>query len=326
MSGSTRKMLALVAVLAATACMDLTNDSGNTLDLTPAFQTVPAGFSANASTFDASGDQGMPFFPETMDRPMGMHDNAGSGNRGPGGDHRDGFGGHGLRGLLMGGGLGPDFIGAIGFGKGRGHGPFGIFALPDSCTFSATSGRVTCPDATRKGLTVSASYAFKDTAGKAQAKFDTLTTNSVNVQVAVKGTITRRDSSTSTIDESSDRTVAGLAPGSTERSVNGTAKGKETTTGTRDSVKFTAVRDVADTTKNLVIPIADGRPTIPKSGTVIRTMTVKITPAGGTATTKTRREEVTFDGTNVVKVKITQDGTTKNCTLTLPGKKLVCEA
>ena len=32
-----------------------------------------------------------------------------------------------------------------------------------------------------------------------------------------------------------------------------------------------------------------------------------------------------FDGTNVVKVEITQDDVTKNCTITLPDKKLVCE-
>jgi hypothetical protein len=85
------------------------------------------------------------------------------------------------------------------------------------------------------------------------------------------------------------------------------------------------VRDANDTTTNLVIPIVDGRPTIPTSGKVVRNMKVSITPEGGTATSKTRREEVNFDGTNVVSVKITQDGTTKNCTITLPSKRLVCE-
>ena len=33
----------------------------------------------------------------------------------------------------------------------------------------------------------------------------------------------------------------------------------------------------------------------------------------------------TFDGTNVIKIQITQDDVTKNCTLTVPGKRLVCE-
>ena len=345
MSRSTTRLLALgAAALMAAACADLSGTAGNnTLALTAAFQTVPMGFSSSANTFDASGDAGVPFFAGALDAPVGF-DRGGNGHggngrggngheaegRGRGGehegerDHHDGFGG-GIRGLLMGGGLGPDFIGAIGFGKGRGRGPFGLFSLPDSCTFSDASGRVTCPDRTERDLTVKASFAFKDAAGAAQAKFDTATTNSVNAQIEVSGTKTRRDSSTSTVHHVSDRTVEGLASGSTQRKISGTASGKETTTGAREGVKFTAVRDVNDTTRNLVIPIVDSRPTIPSSGVVIRNMTVSITPEGGTATTKSRREEVTFDGTNVVTVKITQDGETKNCTITLPSKRLVCE-
>jgi hypothetical protein len=138
--------------------------------------------------------------------------------------------------------------------------------------------------------------------------------------------VTRREgTTTSTVKHSSDRTVEGLAPGKTERKINGVASAHEDIAGTRDSVKFTAVRDVNDTTSNLVIPIVDGHPTVANSGTVIRNMTVSITPEGGTATSKSRREEVTFDGTNVVKVQLTMDGTTQNCTITLPSRKLVCE-
>jgi hypothetical protein len=327
MSGSPKQLLALGALLASSACADLTGSSGDPLELSPAFQTVPAGFSANSSSFDASGDAGVPFLPGAMERPFGLHDRGGNGgNKGPDGGHRDGFGGQGLRGLLMGGGIGPDFIGAIAFGKGRGRGPFGIFNLPDSCTFSESSGRVTCPDITKHGLTIKLSVAYKDKDAKAQAAFDTITTNSVNVQTDVSGSRSREDGTASaTLSHSSDRTVGGLAAGSTERTVNGTSKAHETVTGTRDDVKFTAVRDAADTTRNVVIPIVEGRPTIPSSGVVIRTMTVTITPEGGTAMTKSRREEIIFDGTNVVVVKITQDGVTKNCTMTLPRKKLSCE-
>jgi hypothetical protein len=330
MSGSTRRLLAGVAVVVtATACSDLSSTSGNTLVVSEAFQTVPAGFSANSNTFDASGDDGLPFLPGTIDRATGFHDNSGSGGdnkgrgRGPE-DHHDGFG-RGIRGSLMGGGIGPDFIGGIGFGRGKGRGPFGVFSLPSSCTFSADTGRVTCPAASKHDLTVNVSFAFTDVAGAAQAAFDTGTTNSVNVRTDVSGTKTRREGSTSTVSHTSDRTVTGLATGSTQRTVNGTSKAHEVTTGTRDDVGFTAVRDAGDTTTNVVIPLVDGRPTIPTSGTVVRSMTVTITPEGGTVTTRSRREEVTFDGTNVVSVKITQDGETKNCTITLPSKRLVCE-
>jgi len=332
MSRSITRALALaITGLAAAACSDLTNDAGNTLALSAAMQTVPAGFSANTNSFDASGDDGLPFLPGSIDG-SAFH-NGGGDHHGPGGgdgdddgaDHHDGFGG-GLRGLLMGGGLGPDFIGAFGFGRGRGHGPFRSFNLPDDCAFSTATGIVTCPDRTDRGFTVKSAYVFKDDAGTAQAKFDTLTTNSVNVKIDVSGTKTRREgTTTATVHHTSDRTVEGLAPGKTERKVNGVAEAHETVTGSRDNVAFTAVRDAHDTTTNLVIPIVDGRPTIPSAGKVIRNMKVVITPEGGTATTKTRREEVTFDGTNVISVNITQDGTTKNCTITLPSRKLVCE-
>jgi hypothetical protein len=323
-----KRLLAIAAAgLAAAACTDLNSSAENTLALSAAFQTVPAGFSANSNTFDASGDAGVPFFPGALNPTVGFKDGpraAGEGEK-PHGDRHDGFGEGGLRGLLMGGGLGPDFIGAIAFGKGRGRGPFGIFNLPASCTYDSGSGRVSCPDKTDNGLTVSASFAFMDEAGASQPKFDTLTTNSVNAKIDVSGTRTRKEGATSTVHHSSDRTVEGLAPGKTERKINGIASAHEDIAGTRDDVKFTAIRDVNDTTTNLVVPIVDGRPTIASSGKVVRNMVVSITAEGGTTTTKSRREEITFDGTNVVSVKITVDGTTKDCTVTLPNKRLVCE-
>lgn len=330
MSRATTRLLAIAVVgFTAAACSNTMNDASNTLALSAAMQTVPAGFSSNTNSFDASGDDGLPFLPGAI-APNGLNGQGEHGEPEQGGgdddrDHHDGFGG-GLRGLLMGGGLGPDFIGAFGFGRGRGHGPFRAFNLPDNCAFDSATGIVACPDRTERGFTVKSSYAFKTDAGVAQAKFDTLTTNSVNVKIDVSGTKTRNEgATTATVSHTSDRTVEGLAPGKTERTVNGVAQAHETVTGTRDAVKFTAVRDANDTTTNLVIPIADGRPTIPTAGKVIRNMSVVITPEGGTTTSKIRREEITFDGTNVVSIKITQDGTTKNCTITLPSRKLVCE-
>jgi hypothetical protein len=331
MSGSTKRLLAIAAVgLAVAACSDLTSDGANTVALSQAFQTVPAGFSSNTSSFDASGDDGLPFLPGTIDRSVGLEDRGG--NSGKDRDHpedrdrHDGFGGR-LRGLLMGGGLGPNFIGAIAFGHDRGDGPFHVFDLRSTCTFDSGTGRVTCPDRTSdRGFTVTSSFAFQTDAGVAQPKFDALTTNLVNAKIDVSGTKTRDDGSVkATVHHSSDQTVEGLAPGKTERKVNGTAQAHEESNGTRDDVKFTAVRDASDVITNLVIPIVDGRPTLPSSGKVVRSMTVTITPESGTATTKSRSEEITFDGTNVISVKITQDGTTKNCTITLPAKKLVCE-
>jgi len=320
-------LISSVAVLTLAGCADfLTSGSSSTLEVPVAFQSVPAGFSANSSSFDSAGDTG-PFFPGAMDGGFrgGPDGGPASNDRRGEGEHRDGFGGPGLHGILMGGGLGPDFLGRIPFGRLVGRGPFWLHDLPDACTFDALSGRVNCPDKVRDGLTVTISFAFKDAGGAAQPKFDTTSTNSVNLRTTVTGTKVRRDSSTSVVDHASDRTVAGLAPGSTERTINGTAHASETTTGVRDSVHFTVVRLATDTTTGLVIPISEGRPTIPSAGVVIRNMSVTITPEGGTTKTRSRREMITFDGTNVISVVITQDGVTKNCSITLPSRKLVCE-
>ena len=323
MSRSTQQLLAVVAVSMAAACSEMNVPGGDPVLLGPAFQSVPAGFSANSNSFDASGDLGEAYMPRNL-ASIGFHGGPG-GNQGGHMGNGHGFGDGGIRGLLMGGGLGPEFRGLVGFGKGKGRGPFGYFNLPDSCTFNAGTGVVTCPETTKHGLTVNASYAFKDTAGVAQAKFDTLSTNSVNVKTSVEGTKTHKDgAATTTVDHSSDRTVVGLAPGKTSRTINGTAQASETTVGTREGVEFTASREASDTTTNLVIPIVDGKPTIPTSGVVIRNMKVTITKEGEEARTKTRREKITFDGTSVITVQITQDGVTKNCTITLPGRELSC--
>jgi hypothetical protein len=355
MSGTTKRFLAIAAAsLTAIACADLLGTNGaDPLVLSPAFQTVPVGFSANTNSFDPSGDAGAAFFPGSLVSGSsasfdGSSSGSGGGDKGRGsnsgrrggegerrggddhGDRHDGFGEGGIRGLLMGGGLGPNFIGKIAFGPGRGRGPFGLFDLPESCTFSDATGRVTCPEFTRHDLTVNVSFAFKDVNGVAQAKFDTGTTNSVNVQTSVNGTKTRDDDDdddniTSTVSHSSDFTIGGLATASIQRTVEGTAEAHEQTSGTRDGIAFTAVRDAKDEVTGLVIPLKEGRPTIPSAGTIVREMTVTITKAGSDPVTKSRREEISFDGSNMIKVVITQDGVTKTCTMTLPGRNLSCE-
>src|SRR5690348_2136379 len=127
MSAKHRILITGAVAVALTSCMDfLGTGSDNTLELPMAFQSVPAGFSSNSNSFDPSGDMG-PFFPGAMDG--GVRGGPDGGNSGPGGgdhkgegEHRDGFGGPALHGILMGGGLGPDFLGRIPFGRFKGRG------------------------------------------------------------------------------------------------------------------------------------------------------------------------------------------------------------
>jgi hypothetical protein len=300
--------IAAVAIASlALACIDTTGPSSteSALALSQAFATLPAGFTLTTNSFASSDNVGDAFLPHM----------SGTGG-GPGGGHGHGgldrIDGHGMM-----GGLGPDFIGGIGFGRGFGHGPFGGLDLRGTCAFNGASGRVECND-THNGLTTVASASYKTASGAVQQAPDS-TTDVVNVQTTVTGTVTRRDSAVSTVNHTSNRTVTGLAAGSTQRTINGAARGQESTTGKTDSGSvFTATRLVGDTTTGLVIPIQSGKPTYPTAGRVVRQMTATVTIAGGSPATRARREVITYDGSATATLVITTDGTTKTCKIPLP--------
>jgi hypothetical protein len=150
------------------------------------------------------------------------------------------------------------------------------------------------------------------------------TTNTVNAKIQATGTVTRRDSAVSVVNNSSERTITGLAIGSTQRIVNGTSRGEESTTGTNADGPFTATRLVGDTTSGLTIPVVSSKPTYPTAGTVIRSMKATVTIQGQSPTTKSRREVITYDGSATATIVITQDGTTKTCSLPLPRGMPTC--
>jgi hypothetical protein len=305
--------IAAAAVTAlALACIDTTAPSSDSaLALTQAFATLPAGFTLTTNSFAANENVGDAFM-------LRMHEGPGGGGRSERHGGLDRVDGHGMM-----GGLGPDFFGGIGFGRGFGHGPFGGLTLRGTCVFNSSSGRVECTD-TKGGLTIVASASYKTASGTVQSAPDS-TTDAVNIQTDVSGTVTRRDSAVSTVKHTSNRTVTGLAASSTQRTVNGAARGEESTTGKTDpGVVFTATRLVGDTTSGLVIPIVSGKPTYPTAGKVIRQMKATVTLAGGSPTTKERREVITYDGTETATLVVTTDGTTKTCKIPLPRGEPSC--
>lgn len=300
-------MIAAAALLSA-ACMDLTSPSSSdsVLSLSQAFVSLPAGFTLTNNSFAGDGTTGGAFMPRME-------------HGGRRGGPMDDVSGHGA----MGGGLGPDFFGGIGFGRGFGHGPFGGEALRGTCSFSSSTGVVTCTD-THDGLAINSTAIYKTASGTAQSAPDSLT-DVAAVNIDVSGTVTRRDSAVSTVHNTSSRSVSGLAVGSTQRTVNGVARGEESTSGKTDSgVVFTASRLVGDTTSGLVIPVVSGKPTYPTAGKVVRQMKATITLAGGSPTTKERREVITYDGSATATLVITTDGTTKTCKVPLPRGQPSC--
>ena len=216
---------ALGGVLAA-ACSDsatspaATSSAVSSALLSTAYTSATPGYDRVASSYNASGN---------------------TGSFGPGGGHGDhGNGGPGFGGF-MGGGLGGDFAGIGGFGPGFGRGAFGdpLGNAPiTSCTFSSSTGRITCAATTVNGLTISRYAIYTNAAGGAQQAFDTTTNKAVtHVEVSGTTTFTPRDhhgfgpgfgpdsahvtvaSATNTVATVSDRTVTGLASGQVRGSV-----------------------------------------------------------------------------------------------------------
>lgn len=345
------RLLVSVTPLAGAACAELTNPRQQSLSpsaLSGAFSTVPVGYGDLTSSYVGTPASGVPAAGFWL-----------------GGGREGGM----QRGAMMGGGLQGMFLGDVGFGRGFGHqGPFGG-GLLCAGTFSAATGRVSCDPVTQNGLTISRSARYLDATGAVQQAFDTVTTNTVNVQSSVTGTVTYTPpaddrsgsdgdrgpggnrgpggrgacwgdgrgpgglllgdtativSATTSVNNQSDRTVSGLAKGSAERTVNGTSRGQESTTGTSSRGQFTATRVAGDTTTGLVIPVATDGKTYPTAGSVIRAMQASVTYVGQAATTVSRREVITYDGSATAKVEITENGTTRNCNRPLPRGPLTC--
>jgi hypothetical protein len=313
-------------VLVTAACSNAITDANQSLSA-DAFAAAITGFSSAQNSFSEEGGSGL---------------NGGALGGGHGGRRGRGFG-------LMAGGLDGAFWGT-GIGRGFGNRP-GDLASSSSCAFDAGSGRVSCAPDTRNGLTIVRSFAFANAAGQAQSAFDSLTTNSVNVRSRVTGTTVFRggahhgfgrgrecgpqssstlaiptgENDTTTVEHASDRTVTGLAQGSTQRTVKGTSAAEEVTTGVDSVGAFTVTRVAGDTTTAVVIPVSTTGPSYPTAGTIVRAMRVTVARNGQTPQSSSRREVITYDGSATASVVITQDGQTSNCTLPLPRGRLVCQ-
>lgn len=279
--------------------------NGLAVDMT-AFAAAPAGFDQLSTSFNGSPSTSA-FLP-TFDRDDHDHGrNHGFGPFGKGPGFGLGF---------MGGGLGSSFL-----GEGIG---FFLAHESDNCAFDATTGIHTCTTTKRDGLTITRTLEFTTAAGVAEQKLDSAT-DAVMTTTSVTGTTTRHDSSSSTIDASSSATVSGLSSASTVRTVNATSAGTEKTDGgSFMGISFTATRMAGDTVTGLTFN-KKGGPLFPTAGTVVRSMSVTVTLQGSTPATSTRREVITYDGSNTAKVVITHDATTQNCTLPLPFGHLTCQ-
>lgn len=301
------------------ACSDATtgtnSPNNNTSDLAPSamaavYAATPVGFDELSTSFNATGTEGafLPDFDSHGDK-HGKRDHDRDRD-----DHGKRLPGFGLG--LMGGGIGGFLI-----GDGLLHDHFLRFRR-GKCAFQADVG-VVCADTSRNGNVIaSKTLKFTNVGGDLQQSIDS-TTDAIELTASVKGTNTRRDSSTSSVDATSHQIVTGLT--GADRTVNSQSKGTETSTGNSLFGPFTATRTTADTITDVVIPkkTRSNTKVFPTAGTVSRTMTATVNIQDATLTT-TRKETITYDGSNTAKVVIEKDGVTQNCTLPLPRGKLTC--
>jgi hypothetical protein len=336
----TRTLVAGITASAGLACADATSRSASSLTstaLTAALSSVPVGYGDLSSSYVGSSGA-----------------SAGTAAFFLGGGREASFD----HGSLMGGGLQDAFAGAVGFnGRSGLRGPFGG-GVSCTSTFDAAIGRVVCAPVTTNGVTTNRSVRYTDASGAVQQTFDSLLTNTVNVQSTVSGTIVydrAADSATTsdrgqhcygrgrgaagrllgdtstiltastTLSSSSTRTVSGLASGSGQRAVDGASAGTESTTGTSSRGSFTASRVVGDTSSGVIIPVATSTTaSYPTAGTVIRSIKATLQYSGESPVSLERREVITYDGSAVARIAVTENGTTSSCTRALPRGRLVC--
>lgn len=196
-------------------------------------------------------------------------------------------------------------------------------AAHGSCTYSSATGRITCPDFTRNGLTISRSYALFDAANRPQEKRDSNTVK-MNTRVWARGTV-EKDGGKVTIDRKSDLTATGIQPSSPNRTLNGTEQGTSRIEHQTSKGKVISAVVFGDTTINLVVPKHGSPRKWPLSGTVIHSHSGTRTVQGHSESKAFSRRTVSvYDGSAVVKITITVNGQTKSCTRNLETKARSC--
>lgn len=193
---------------------------------------------------------------------------------------------------------------------------------PGQCTYTAASGFFVCPTLTTDGLTVTRMYRLIDAAGNSQLALDAQT-SAIETKMTVKGTpISPSQFSTGgpmTIDGSSDMTLSGI--GTDKHTLNGvsttTLSGSFDVNGTSVPIRSTVVQ----TTTNLVLPNAKAGQRWPQSGTMAFDETSNFLSTS-LNTPETTHLVMTFNGTSIVTVTITDPFGTSTCHFDMSGAGL----
>jgi len=198
--------------------------------------------------------------------------------------------------------------------------PLGTSAalVPSSCTYSAAVQGFSCPARTVNGLTITGTFYLYDASGTSLAAIDPTKAASLRTVTDVQGTTSMDNmfAGTMTVAQHSDVTMSGLL--SAARTLNGTS------TGHMDSKMFMgaldtlhSLMDITTVTKDLVLPAPGATDQYPKSGSITANM-IESGVLGDTTTFKSTMV-MTFDGTSVVTITMTDDLGTSVCKFDMKG-------
>ncbi len=185
------------------------------------------------------------------------------------------------------------------------------------CPFNAERQRFVCGPVVRNGLTHVHAFAFFDAAGAIQRRYDALTTETIAREGIVEGTLSR-ENATIKINHRVQTRISGLAGANATFIINSVGRDASSTEiALADGRSSTAIL-AFDTTANVVMPVhprESARPAAawPLSGTRIFNVTVRHERTGRPTFTTHRREEITYNGTNLVPVKLSVNGATRSC-------------
>ena len=204
--------------------------------------------------------------------------------------------------------------------------PLGTTAalVPGSCAYSATVQGFSCPARTANGLTITGTFYLYDAAGASLTTVDPTRAASLRTVTDVQGTTSMGNEfpGTMTLDQHSDMTMSGLL-GAT-RTLNGTSTGhidEKMVMAMADTLH--SVTDMTTVTRDLVLPAPGATDHYPKSGSI----TANMTESGmlGDTTSFKSTMVMTFDGTSIVTITMTDDLGTSVCKFDMKGTAMpVC--
>jgi len=190
-----------------------------------------------------------------------------------------------------------------------GAAPSYTWTFGTGCTYSASTGRFSCPPMTDGGLTLNRDYGFFDANQAAQSAYSASTTASANFHVNVAG-VHVAAAGADTVNRDRSLTVSGLAGAETSRTWNGT--------GTRNDGGYRQETDVkrnyhttdAVTVSNVVVNLPRSSNPWPMSGSITRQIsgTASISRSGVSKSfAVTRTVAITFNGTQYATVTVGSD-------------------